>query len=147
MTVSLSSLEHLFFSAQHCLHQILLLDGAARWGTAPEEMDAVYNDIAEWHSKLWETLRQLNDVLQQLRVQEPALLNQWAQAHILLLEGFIKKTEDRVAASKARSEQKMWQGILEGHQNVAEENFSLISFSSEDYLEILGFPQETFQFP
>lgn len=123
---------------------LLGLDMEDRWGAKDEESaKARERDFQLYDQKIAGLRNKLAGMVKQLRTENKALLEQWADAHITLLNDFIarKQTDPekyRTELYVAREEIGKWTAFRKGEINDVDQNFFYVHYEPTLFRKLFG---------
>lgn len=125
--------------------RLLTLDGYRRWGARTDEDHAT---AAAEESELGAELREgdagLTRRVEALRVEDPEAIARWCEAHVALLDRYLRTLGDdeanRTHRFVAEGERAEWQAVLAGERCFADENVFYVRFDAALYEAFFGFP-------
>jgi hypothetical protein len=142
------ALETLLARRRSASSELLSMDGYDRWGAAtdtPENRARMEASAARASVEHREVTAELAALVERLRLEAPASIERWADAHDAFLAGFIEacagaepSSHAAVGEHVARRERAEWAAVKQGEKAFVDENVYYISRERERYLALFG---------
>lgn len=119
---------------------LITADAYERWGPKdqPEQAATIFGAADEAANVMRETESALEARIGALRASQPEVIAAWVAAHQALLDEFLERTDDRVAASVAKEEKRKWRAVLAGKASLVHQNTFYVHYDPVLYEELFG---------
>lgn len=121
---------------------LLYADAFDRWGPKDDDAQrqALEREVAEAEASRRAAIERLERRIAELRVEDPRVLEAWADAHVELLDEYLGRVAaDSTEAFVAREERGKWLELRDGAGGRVEQNTYYVRYDAGLYQQLFGF--------